>query len=483
VTSRTAADERSIAAIGALLRARGGIAPELADARAIDSLVRARCAAGAAPSLDAYAQRLQSDPQEMDRLIAEVAVPETWFFRYPRSFDVLRDLLSRHAGQSTGRVRILSVGCAGGCEPVSIAVAALASGIDARRIEVIAVDRNPRVVDDAQCGRWPAHALRDGIPAWAGPWMRQATPALGDRATPSATVRDWGTPAVEVDPAVRACIQWRVADATRERLCEAKSCAAVFCRNVLIYLDAPTRDAMLSALAEALDPQGLLFLGHAESMVGRMGLQSHGESGAFAWRPAAAPGQPAPVRQASHTRQHRTAPPLRTMPTPSGAHGAEPAAARDSLARPHARESLAPAQDALAPVQDALSPAQDALAPAKDALAPAKDALARAQVALAAGDRDTARAALTQFTAMISRAPTAPCADDLEMAAGLLSSIGDLDSALALYSRIAFVQPTHDRALLAMAELAESLGRPDEATRHRARLRRLVTRQHQERQP
>ena len=141
-------DPSAISLIESLLRSRGAIAPELLDARTLDSLVRARCAAGAAASPGEYARVLQSDPGEADRLIGEIAVPETWFFRYPSSFELLRALLSSHAADRSSHVRILSVGCAAGCEPVSIAISALSAGVAPERLEVIAIDRNPQAVRD-----------------------------------------------------------------------------------------------------------------------------------------------------------------------------------------------------------------------------------------------------------------------------------------------------------------------------------------------
>jgi len=42
----------------------------------------------------------------------------------------------------------------------------------------------------------------------------------------------------------------------------------IFCRNVLIYFDRPTQRAIISKLNERLNPNGYLFLGHSESMLG-----------------------------------------------------------------------------------------------------------------------------------------------------------------------------------------------------------------------
>jgi chemotaxis protein methyltransferase CheR len=42
----------------------------------------------------------------------------------------------------------------------------------------------------------------------------------------------------------------------------------IFCRNVLIYFDKPTQEAVLQRLARHLRPDGFLFLGHSESLTG-----------------------------------------------------------------------------------------------------------------------------------------------------------------------------------------------------------------------
>lgn len=450
-------DARALSLIESLLRARGALAPELLDARTIESLVRARCSAGAATSIDAYVGALQSDPSEVDRLIAEIAVPETWFFRYPASYGLLRTLLAARATGQARPLRILSVGCAGGCEPVSIAVTALSVGIGADRLEVIAVDRNPVAVRDAQRAQWPAHSIREPLPEWASPWI---SPSVADGRIGGATAR--------VDPAALASIRWRTVDATAEAVADPGSCAAVFCRNVLIYLDAAARDALVGRLLDALAPDGILFLGHAESMVGRAGLESAGVAGAFAWRRATVVRETAPTQRPSDVpaAAHRT--PARAIPSMSGSpiarHRASPARAADAQPAPRVRS------DASAGSRSAHDADAPAARPVHPAIAAARDLIAR-------GEQDAAGAALRRLAAGISGGDHALHADDMELVAGLLCSVGELDAAFDLYSRIAFVNPSHDRALLAMAELAESRGRPDEAARYRERLRRLSARQ------
>jgi chemotaxis protein methyltransferase CheR len=42
----------------------------------------------------------------------------------------------------------------------------------------------------------------------------------------------------------------------------------IFCRNILIYFDKPTQQAVLQRLTEHLRPGGYLFLGHSETLAG-----------------------------------------------------------------------------------------------------------------------------------------------------------------------------------------------------------------------
>ena len=42
----------------------------------------------------------------------------------------------------------------------------------------------------------------------------------------------------------------------------------IFCRNILIYFDKPTQQAVLQRLCRHLRPGGFLFLGHSESLAG-----------------------------------------------------------------------------------------------------------------------------------------------------------------------------------------------------------------------
>jgi chemotaxis protein methyltransferase CheR len=48
---------------------------------------------------------------------------------------------------------------------------------------------------------------------------------------------------------------------------------AIFCRNVMIYFDEPTKVRLQSRLADRLDVGGMLYIGHSERLVGDVARQ------------------------------------------------------------------------------------------------------------------------------------------------------------------------------------------------------------------
>ena len=83
----------------------------------------------------AMVERLQRDRSEVDRLLTVVVPPETWLFRHEPAFEAVRAWLTAHAGR---RVQMVSLGCARGAEPLSLAATAASVGRTALDTEIMA---------------------------------------------------------------------------------------------------------------------------------------------------------------------------------------------------------------------------------------------------------------------------------------------------------------------------------------------------------
>lgn len=220
-----------------------------------ESLVRERMRELGCADEGAYLSELEKSAEEGERLAAGVAVPETWFFRYPSSFGLLVEFLSGLERKGAAALRMLSIGCASGEEPYSMAMAALHAGWTGDRVEIDAIDRSGDSIARARAAEYGSFSLRHEIPPWA-------IGMLGHDGT-----------RITVDERVRRCVRFWRADSLEPDAIGSGAIGAgggydaVFCRNVMIYLNPAARGRLLEAIAGRVRNGGLLFVGHAEQML------------------------------------------------------------------------------------------------------------------------------------------------------------------------------------------------------------------------
>jgi chemotaxis protein methyltransferase CheR len=306
-------------------------------------------------------ERLQcEDARAWSALAATVTVGETYFFRDPAHYELLRTLLGRAA---PGRpLRLWSAACASGAEPYSMAaIACEVFGAQApRRVEILATDINPRALEQARAGLYRAWFLRDMDQATRARWF---TPENGD----------W-----RVRPVLAGMVRFE-----QRNLLDLDGAGwpgdmdVIFCRNVLLYFSQPALERASQGLARALRPEGWLIVGPADPMLTGPGLTLDGTAGfpayrgapdAPAARPALAP-PPAPSRPAVRKRDRTPRQPLHGAPAarPAAAAGPEPhppgargpcaptAHVPDVLARARALGDAGHTQAALAALDGALA--------------------------------------------------------------------------------------------------------------------------------
>lgn len=273
------------------LEANTAVEPSLLGGPGLEALIAERLAAFNGDE-SAYVEVLRHSPDELDRLFAGIAVPETWLFRYPRSFDVLFDYCGKLLLKNSPVLRMLSVGCATGQEPCCMVLVAREAGWPAGKIQIRAIDRNQDFLDAAKKGEFGAASIRNEIPGWAV----------------SALHRENGR--IRMDRSVIDLIQFSRADVTKPgALLGFGPFDVIFCRNILIYLNTSAREQLISMLCDELASDGLLFVGHAEmGMRGKLPLQSLGEAHAFVLKKNAGSPKEQPRVVAKEHRQ----PPLPT---------------------------------------------------------------------------------------------------------------------------------------------------------------------------
>jgi chemotaxis protein methyltransferase WspC len=287
-----------------LLRVRIGLNAASLGPHAIELAVKARIAARGLRGVADYAGRLESDPVELACLIEEVVVPETWFFREPEAMRLVaaRARIALDAGRG---FRVLSVPCASGEEPYSVAMALLDAGIPAARFGIDALDVSERALEVARRGVYGANSFRGKDLAFRERYFR----AAGDR--------------YQIDDQVRGTVRFQAGNLVHAQLLEGeRPYDAIFCRNVLIYLHAAARKTALISLERLLAPDGVLLAGHAEALESMSsGFQRAGKGAAFAYVKAAPQAPKLPSHRPALSAASRTAP----APAPAETRARAPA--------------------------------------------------------------------------------------------------------------------------------------------------------------
>lgn len=197
---------------------------------------------------------INTSNSEYESLLERLLTQETSFFRYPAIYQALAEkvLPEIHAKKfwSNPRVlRIWSAGCSTGEEPYSIAISVLDALElpDAWTIEILATDISRNALNIAERG---CYSKRD---------LKSLTPEQIDTHFAQSDKDEF-----RVKPKLRNMITFAQMNLAQMVYMGRFDC--IFCMNVLIYFSDDLRANLIRRFHEYLEPDGYLFLGHAESV-------------------------------------------------------------------------------------------------------------------------------------------------------------------------------------------------------------------------
>jgi chemotaxis protein methyltransferase CheR len=208
----------------------------------------------------AYYQHVESNQNERTSMLDCISTNETRFFREPKQFEFLDGTVLPHwralgeAGQIPKRIRAWSAACSTGEEPYTLAMvlAAHFPAAEGWSVEILASDLSTRVLDAAREGVWPIERSLD-IPER----LRKDYMLRGIRAEEGR---------MRAHPSLKSMIDFRRINLNDRDYGIRGTFDLIFCRNVLIYFNRESKEAVIQRLLRYLSGSGLFFLGHAESL-------------------------------------------------------------------------------------------------------------------------------------------------------------------------------------------------------------------------
>jgi chemotaxis protein methyltransferase CheR len=223
-------------------------------------------AEGKCRTFEEYYHALCSDARKFEQLLALITTRETYFFRMPNQFEVLRNTVLPEIVEREGmlslqalsrkepyrmRFRVWSAGCATGQETYSLAMQILETlrYPKAWDITVLGTDINPDALETARGGQYDATRL-ESMP-----------PQIIERYSKTSSFQK-----IVLSDEVKAITKFQVMNLRNlsEQQFFKSAFDIIFCRNVMIYFDLPAQQQLVTALSACLKPGGHLFTGEGE---------------------------------------------------------------------------------------------------------------------------------------------------------------------------------------------------------------------------
>jgi chemotaxis protein methyltransferase CheR len=199
--------------------------------------------------------RSKMDEAVIRDVVEAMTTNESFFFRDTKPFDqfkqlVLPAMLKNRAANRT--IRIWSAACSSGQEPYSLAMilSEMAVQLNGWKVEIVGTDLSTEILGRAKEGMYSQFEVQRGLPI---AMLVKNFAQIGDR---------W-----QINAKIRGMVQFREFNLLQDPSLLGRF-DVVFCRNVLIYFDQPTKTRVLNSLAKMMPEDGFLFLGGAETVLG-----------------------------------------------------------------------------------------------------------------------------------------------------------------------------------------------------------------------
>ena len=239
-----------------LLKERSGLDLSADKQYLVESRLLPLARKSSLPGITELVSKMQRGADALTKEVVEaMTTNETFFFRDKIPFDHLRETIIPALAKARAARRSLRIWCAAsstGQEPYSIAMclkeaAHLLSGW---RTEIVATDLSQAVLEKSKAGIFSQFEVQRGLPI--GLLVKYFT-QNGEL---------W-----QINAEIRGMVQHRQLNLLQD-FSHLGVFDIVFCRNVLIYFDQNTKVSIFERISRMLEPDGVLALGAAESVVG-----------------------------------------------------------------------------------------------------------------------------------------------------------------------------------------------------------------------
>jgi chemotaxis protein methyltransferase CheR len=205
-------------------------------------------------SIGELVQKIKSGSEALTVDVVEaMTTNETFFFRDKIPFENVRDIVLPQLLKARANRRSIRIWCAAastGQEPYSLAMILKEALPPGWRAEIVATDLSLEVLEKAKSGMYSQFEVQRGLPIQM---LVKHFKQVGDV---------W-----QLNPDIRAMVRYQQTNLLQD-FSHFGVFDIIFCRNVLIYFDQATKVDVFNRLQRVTEPDGYLFLGAAETVIG-----------------------------------------------------------------------------------------------------------------------------------------------------------------------------------------------------------------------
>jgi chemotaxis protein methyltransferase CheR len=208
------------------------------------------------PGIGELVQKMKGGAAALITQVVEaMTTNETFFFRDKVPFEHFRDAIMPEVLRARAGRKSIRIWCAAGStgqEPYSLAMALKEMGpaLAGWRVEILATDLSQEVLEKSKAGIYSQFEVQRGLPIQL---LVKYFKQQGEL---------W-----QINADIRAMVQHRQLNLLHD-FAQLGVFDVIFCRNVLIYFDQETKTNIFGRLAKAMESDGFLVLGAAETVVG-----------------------------------------------------------------------------------------------------------------------------------------------------------------------------------------------------------------------
>lgn len=195
---------------------------------------------------------------EVIEMLDAISTNTTHFFRESEHFDRLRQLLQDWEAQGQRRFRIWCAASSTGEEPYTIAMTVREALANTQDIKILATDISTKVLRLASQGVY----TRKGAASIPPPLLAKYFTRQQERHVDE--------PHYAADESLRSLLTFARLNLATPPYPMKGPFDVILCRNVMIYFDNAVRSRLLAECERLLRPEGILIVGHAESLSGML---------------------------------------------------------------------------------------------------------------------------------------------------------------------------------------------------------------------